>query len=120
VNQATNKIYVAFQIPGNIVVVDGATKQTTAIPAGVFENELVVDESRNEFYVADPTGNQLVVINGTTNTTTAFPGTGSYLWRIAVNPLTNEVYSANLISGDATIYASEPANLLLPILELIQ
>ena len=120
VNQTTNKIYVAFQIPGNTGAVDGETGATTTIPAGSFENEIVVDEWRNKIYVADPTGNQLVVIDGPTNTTTTAPGTGSYLWRIAVNPLTNEIYAANLLSGDATIYAGAPAKLPVTLLEFIQ
>jgi DNA-binding beta-propeller fold protein YncE len=120
VNQTTNKIYVAFQIPGNTGAVDGETGATTTIPAGSFENEIVVDEWRNKIYVADPTGNQLVVIDGPKNTTTTAPGTGSYLWRIAVNPLTNEIYAANLLSGDATIYAGAPAKLPVTLLESIQ
>ena len=101
-------------------MVDGATEATTTISAGVLENEIVIDEWRNKIYVADPTGNQLVVIDGATNSTTTFPGTGSYLWRIAVNPLTNEVFAANLMSKNATIYAGVPGKLPLPLLEFVQ
>jgi len=66
---------------------------------------------RNQIYVADPTGNQVVVIDGATNRTTYLPGTSTDLWRIAVNPLTNEVYAANLEGSSATIYAAAPAPL---------
>jgi DNA-binding beta-propeller fold protein YncE len=56
------------------------------------KNEIAVDELRNQIYMADPTGNQIVVIDGgATNRTTYLPGTSTYLRRIAVNPLRNEV-----------------------------
>jgi DNA-binding beta-propeller fold protein YncE len=100
-------------------VVDGTTEKTTIVPAGLFQSEIVVDEWRNKIYVADQTGNQVVVIDGATNTTTNFPGAGTFLWRIAVNPLTNEVYAANLVSSDATIYAGEPGKLPVPLLEFV-
>lgn len=119
-NAATNKVYVAFQIPGDIAVVSPATGITTTVPAGLFENEIRVDEWRNKIYVADPTGNQLVIIDGATNTTKEVPGPGKYLWRIAMNPLTNEIYAANLMSDDVTIYVGAPGKLSLSLLESIQ
>jgi DNA-binding beta-propeller fold protein YncE len=120
VNPQTNKIYVAFQIPGNLAVVDGATLSSTLVPAGDFENDIAIDELRNQIYVADPTGDQLVIIDGQSNAVRTVGGTGSYLWRIAVNPLTNEIFAVNLISQDATIFSGPAVALPVPLLEVLQ
>ena len=37
-----------------------------------------------------------------TNAVTTVGG-GTYLWRLAVNPLTNQIFALNLISQDATV-----------------
>jgi YVTN family beta-propeller protein len=84
------------------------------------ENDIAIDEWRNKIYVADQTSNQVVVIDGLTNAMTTIPGTGSYLWKVAVNPLTNEVYAANLISNNASIYSAAPSPLPLELLEFLQ
>jgi DNA-binding beta-propeller fold protein YncE len=55
VNGRTNKIYVAFQIPGNIVEVDGATdKTTTTLPGtGSYLGRIAVNPLANEVYAAN-------------------------------------------------------------------
>jgi len=123
VTAAANKLKEAGLIDyrrGNIQIIDGATDAITTIAAGLFENEFAVDELRNKIYIANQTGNQLVIVDGQTNAVTTVPGGGTYLWRIAVNPLTNEIYSANIIGQNATIFAGPPASLPVLLLESVQ
>jgi YVTN family beta-propeller protein len=90
------------------------------IPHGKRSTVFVRVDCRNRIYVADPTGNQLVIIDGATNAVTTVGGGGTYLWRLAVNPLTNQIFAVNLISQDVTVFSGPVAGLPVLLLELVQ
>ena len=107
VNPLTSNVYAAFQIPGNMAVVNKNYK-VKLIPAGQFQNEILVDEVHDKIYVADSAGNQVVVIDGRTRKSSTIPGAGNFAWRLALNPLTNQLCVANLMSQDVTIFDVTP------------
>ena len=111
VNQTSNKIYAALQTGGDVIVLDRAKGTMTKVPGAALATEFAIDELRNKVYVADPTNNQIVVIDGETEQSSTVAGTGSHLWQVRVNPLTNEFYGLSLISGDVGIYCASPAAL---------
>ena len=116
VNPVTNKIYVInfAGSPSNILtVIDGATDSVTnsLTMGGVFPYTLAVNPVTNKIYVANftftggtnPTDSSVTVIDGATNTTTTVPavGNGANTLVVAVNPVTNKVYTS--IPGSVTV-----------------
>jgi YVTN family beta-propeller protein len=116
VNSATNKIYVANADSNNVTVIDGATNATTTVtdPNSGYPIALAVDSVTNMIYVTNSTNpgsvtypgvvGSVTVINGATDAVTTVidpkanePGT------VAVNPTTNKIYVANLLSNNTTV-----------------
>jgi YVTN family beta-propeller protein len=115
VNPVTNKIYVInfAGSPSNILtVIDGATDSVTnsLTMGGIFPYTLAVNPVTNKVYVANftftggsnPNDGSVTVVDGATNTTTTVPavGNGSNTLVVAVNPVTNRVYTS--IPGSVT------------------
>ena len=119
VNPVTNKIYVANYCgtdptcasQGTVTVIDGATDNTQSVNVGFYPVVVAVDPVTNTIYVVNNNcidypnpcaGNGTVtVIDGVTlatNTVTV----GSYPYGIAVNPMTNQIYVANVCGNDVT------------------
>ena len=119
VNPVTNKIYVANYCGtdptcasrGTVTVIDGATDNTQSVNVGFYPVVVAVDPVTNTIYVVNNNcidypnpcaGNGTVtVIDGVTlatNTVTV----GSYPYGIAVNPMTNQIYVANVCGNDVT------------------
>lgn len=83
-NPVTNKIYVASCT--SLTAIDGATNATTVIK-GCF-GDLAVNSVTDKIYFPDG------VIDGTTNAVTYISGVGGTA--VAVNPVTNKIYVANM------------------------
>jgi len=65
VNPVTNKIYVAG---GNVTVIDGATNDTTLVPAGADPRVVALNPVTNKIYVANIGSDNVTVIDGITTT----------------------------------------------------
>jgi DNA-binding beta-propeller fold protein YncE len=120
VNSATNKIYVANMgnYPGtnhgNITVMDGATNSTTTVtdPNALAPLDIAVNEVTNTIYVTNGNSSSLsgnggvTVIDGATNSTITVvdPNAKTDLpAALAVNPSTDKIYVANVISDNVTV-----------------
>ena len=100
VNSVTNKIYVTDISGNDVVVVDGATNQTTLVSVGSDPAAVVVNTATNKIYVLNAMDNTMTVIDGVTlATSTVNVGVGPSA--LAVNPVTNKIYVAN--SDDNTV-----------------
>jgi YVTN family beta-propeller protein len=100
VNTVTNQIYVANG-GADVTVIDGATNNTTTVPAGTNPVAVAVNSVTNQIYVVNEESNNVTVIDGATNNTTTVPA-GNGPVAVAVNTVTNEIYVAN-----GTNYAPE-------------
>jgi len=120
VNEFTDKVYVSnigdFPGPnhGNVTVIDGRTNATKTVtdPNALAPLRVAVDAVTNRIYVTNAnsftlSGNGgVTVINGRTNSTTTVidPNAKTDLpGSLAVNPFTDNVYVANVISDNVTV-----------------
>ena len=122
VNQTTNKIYVANGNDpartgiGGVTVIDGTTNAISTVrdPNAMFPHALSVDSVTDMIYVAnegcfppaDPCTNpgSVTVINGATNSTTTIIDPQAHNPEVvAVNPIDNQIYVANIGSGNVTV-----------------
>ena len=108
-NPVQKRLYVAFQFPGNLAVVNPGNRTFQMLATGAFVTDMVVDKWRNKVYLADPTANQLVVLDGATLAKTTVPNVGAHLWALALNTLTNVVHGASLMSDSVSVFAGAPA-----------
>jgi YVTN family beta-propeller protein len=111
-NPVTNKIYVANENSNNVTVIDGAKNSTTTVGVGAPANPtaVAVNPVTNTIYVglcpftggtcvAAHSGDVLV-IDGTTNSTTVV-GAGFDPVAVAVNPVTDKIYTADYFGPGA-------------------
>ena len=79
VNPVTNRVYVANygDSPGNVAVVDGATKTTSTINAGSNPNAVAVNQVTNKVYVPNMGDNTVTVIDGANGNPTSILSAGS-------------------------------------------
>jgi len=128
VNTRTNKIYVANEgnYPGanhgNVTVIDGATNsiRTVTDPNALAPLDVAVDSGSNQIWVTNGnsstlTGNGgVTLIDGATNSTTTMTDPNAKTdtpAAVAVDPLTGNIYVANVISGNVTvIHGATPAD----------
>jgi DNA-binding beta-propeller fold protein YncE len=126
VDSVTNKVYVTNAGSENVTVIDGMTNSTITVTdpnasplAGLSALRPVavaVNETTHAVYVANggcddvyqcATGSgqgSVTVIDGRTNSlTTIINPSGTNPEAVAVNPLTDEIYVANTMSGNLTI-----------------
>ncbi|MBK6588935.1 MAG: hypothetical protein IPG22_11625 [Acidobacteria bacterium] len=105
INSITNRVYVG-PIGGSLMtIIDGFTNISTTLP--VASRGLAVNTANNKIYAIN--NNPLTVIDGTNNsTTTVAVGSGSEA--IAVNPITNKVYVANIGTSNVSIITPAPSN----------
>jgi YVTN family beta-propeller protein len=96
VNPVTNKIYVANNASGNVTVIDGATNSTTTVSVGTSENPVT-----NKIYEDNQSPNVTVIDGATNSTITLNASSGPF--SVAINPVTNKVYVANLTSNNVTV-----------------
>jgi DNA-binding beta-propeller fold protein YncE len=112
VNEVTNQIYVANFLSGNVTVIDGATNATTTVTdpnaAAIEPVAVAVNPMTNKIYVANnnldgfsnTTAGNVTVIDGATNSTTTITDPNAITpVAVAVNPITNKIYVANLGNG---------------------
>ena len=100
VNPITNKIYVADDGNGRVIVIDGSsnTEMTTIsgwearLSPATDPLPLAVNPATNMIYTVDDQTSAVSVINGATNTKAATITVGSSPEAIAVNPATNKIY----------------------------
>ena len=114
VNPATNTIYVA-NYGGGVTVINGTTNSPSTVTdsgADPYPVAVAVNPVTNQVYVLnrgvdDGINGNVTVIDGATNTTTTVnvptAGTAAYPSAVAVNPVANLIYVANLESGDVTV-----------------
>lgn len=116
VNPVTNTIYAANPGSNNVSVINGATGAVTAtIPVGSVPIEVAVNPVTNMIYVSNcgdgsnnyvycgGSGNgSVTAINGANNTTTTITA-GTNPFALAVNPVTNNIYVANMESNTVTV-----------------
>src|ERR1022692_825038 len=124
VNSVTNKIYVANKCGNDpncgsgatLTVIDGATLATTEMAIGGGDPEaLAVNSVTNKIYIPSFCGNNpscqresngtVSVVDGGTLAYTSVP-VRSWVFSIAVNPVTNKIYVANLCGIDLTCSGS--------------
>lgn len=109
-NEATNKVYFATSV--DVIVLDGVTNTTTTVvdPNAYQPYGIAVNPATNKIYVANYGvdskgvlhGGNVTVIDGATNATTTItdPHAGGLACvALAVNPVTNKIYVANLPPG---------------------
>jgi|HubBroStandDraft_6_1064221.scaffolds.fasta_scaffold12245_2 DNA-binding beta-propeller fold protein YncE len=119
VNSVTNKVYVADEIDStlksHVTVIDGGSNSVTTItdPSAIASVAVAVDSNTNTIYIAnggclllsgcnDP--GSVSVIDGATDSfsTLTDPNANAPL-AVAVNPVTNTIYTANAVSGNVTV-----------------
>jgi len=119
VNPNTDKIYAVDGGGNYVMVIDGATNQTTPILVGSQPTAVAVNPNTNEIYVADAGPDNfgryyVTVIDGATNVTTpllvgtypGYPPGGVYPLgpiAVAVDPLANKIYVANVNTNSVTV-----------------
>jgi YVTN family beta-propeller protein len=101
-NPATNKIYLAIDNPGQVVVINGKTQQVIkTIPIQPFAIAIAVNPFTNRVYASgcDSDACDIFVIDGKTDTVIAtIPiASGSFIGiqGLAVNPVTDRVYASD-------------------------
>ncbi len=118
-NSVTNKMYVADEkdstLKSHVTVIDGESNSVTTItdPNAIASVAVAVDSNTNTIYTAnggclllsgcnDP--GSVPVIDGASDSfsTLADPNANAPL-AIAVNPVTNIIYTANTVSGNVTV-----------------
>jgi YVTN family beta-propeller protein len=100
-NPVTNKIYVADEGGGNVLVIDGATNASTQVSTGSNSPKAIaVNPVTNKIYAANQNTNFVSVIDGATNTVTmvGIPTTAD---AVVVNPVTNKIYVASQCDPNA-------------------
>ena len=102
VNSATNKIYAANAISGDVTVIDGGTNATVTVSAGISPRAVAVNAVTNNIYVANAGSNDVTVINGFTNKAIQVAA-GSFPSALAVNEKTNTIYILNYLSKSVTV-----------------
>lgn len=107
VNSETNQIYVANWLSGNVTVIDGATNAVTTLgdPNATFPFAVAVNSATNKTYIANE-GSLVVlgtnpgnvsVIDGATNAITTVTDPNAFVPdSVAINPMTNKIYVANM------------------------
>jgi len=109
VNSVTNKVYVANLWTGNITVIDGATDsiitikdpnanqmQSVAVAVNSVTDKIYV-VNNNRFGFSNTTIGNITVVDGASNTTsTVIDPNAMKPAAVAVNPVTNTIYIANL------------------------
>ena len=127
VNRSTNKIYVASannsaaSWMGVVTVINGATNSVTSVinPNAQFPDAVALDEQTNTIYVtnggcvpgpgngcSNPGSNlgSITVINGETDsTTTLIDPKANGPEAVVVDPMTDQIYVANAISGNLSV-----------------
>jgi len=120
VNTSTDKIYVANEgnYPGanhgNVTVIDGATNSITTItdPNALAPLDVAVDSGSNQIWVTNGNSSTLsgnggiTLIDGATNSTTTITDPNAKTdtpAAVAVDPLTGNIYVANVISSNVTV-----------------
>jgi YVTN family beta-propeller protein len=119
VNSVTNKVYVADEkdsaLKSHVTVIDGASDSVTTItdPNAIASVAVAVDSNTNTIYIAnggclllsacnDP--GSVTVIDGATDSLTNLTDPNSIApLAVAVNPVTNTIYTANTVSGNVTV-----------------
>jgi len=116
VNSVTNEIYIANSASNNVTVIDGATNAifpppVSPVPVDTSPAALAINELTNQIYVVNQCGHDyscrsngtVTVINAVNNvnTTTSVP-IGAHPGAVALNPVTNKIYVANLCGYDPT------------------
>lgn len=109
VNSATNRIYVADFFGREVSVIDGGSDEVVATFAVGSLYEVAVNPDTNRIYVADATSgvgaSNLSVFDSGSNTlitTIPTPG-GAALFGVAVNTVTNRVYSTYFFRATAWV-----------------
>jgi YVTN family beta-propeller protein len=104
VNPSTNMIYVANWDSNTVSVIDGNTNKvvTTLQVCNLWSSDFAIDESTNAIYATctGPEG-KLDVISGTTNQVVGAISVGRDPEKVALNPNTGMLYTAN--NGDNTV-----------------
>lgn len=108
VNTATNKIYAVTPDTDEVVVINGATYEGTAVGVGDAPAAVAVNSVTNRIYVANEASDNVTVINGDDNTVIATVpvGTGPVavaLSQVMTRAATNKIYVANQGSGNVTV-----------------
>ena len=103
VNPVTNRVYVANYGSSNVAVVDGATKTTSTISAGITPNAVAVNQVTNKVYVPNMGDNTVTVIDGATGNPTLILTAGIGPTAVAVNAATNKIYVPNSGSANVTV-----------------
>jgi hypothetical protein len=108
VNSLTHRVYVAFQIPGTMMVIDGTTSVQSLVATNMFHNDIALDPWRDRVYSTGASDNVIGTVSGSTLSATTVPSGGEHPFRIAVDRLRNQIFATNLVSQSVTIYAGEP------------
>jgi YVTN family beta-propeller protein len=114
VNTRTKRAYVANFHDNNVTVLDASNDQVLGtIPVGAFPAGVTVSENRNQIYVANTGDKTISVIDGGSQAVVAtIPLGGISPWRLALDPLTEEVYGTAPGNGDIFV-VDGPRNALI-------
>jgi YVTN family beta-propeller protein len=115
VNSVTNKIFVADELKNDVSVIDGASNSVTTItdPKAIAPVAVAVDSVTNTIYVAnggclllsgcnDP-GSVTVSDGATDSFTNLTDSNANAPLAVAVNSVTNTIYTTNTVSGNVTV-----------------
>ena len=90
-------MYVNDTLGNQVTVIDGATNTVEAtLPGGNEPDYLSLNAATNNIYVTDYSGNAVTIINGATDAT-ASAAVGGDPTGLALDPLTNLVYTSNQV-----------------------
>jgi YVTN family beta-propeller protein len=96
INSVTNKAYVSNNQGDSMTVVDGATNATTTVATHPNPGSISVNEATNQIYLINESDGTVAVLDGTSNAITQYLPAGGIATAVAVNPVTNKIYAANL------------------------
>jgi YVTN family beta-propeller protein len=102
-NPATNKVYVTSSGKRDVLVLDGATKETALVPRlSHGSGSMVVNSVSNKIYVTSTDDESVTEIDGATNGARLIGSAGLSPGRIALNANTDKIY-VNQISSEVTV-----------------
>lgn len=115
VNPTVNKIYAANS-SGTLAVIDGATNAVVYVPAGDTPVGVAADPITDKAYVINqaPTAQfgSATVVDGSTYATASILAGEIAPGPVATNPVTNQVYVDNFVSGTVELFNGSTLNVL--------
>lgn len=114
VNPVNGRLYVPMDSLGSILVIDGATRDTTRISINANPGYAAANQVTNRIYLTHLRDTRISLIDGATNAVSSFEA-GFIATSILANPLTNSIYLGSSTGAGQLSVISGLTNTVIPI-----